>query len=250
METSGAGSQPVGTREGAPEGTEQQSKDQLAEELARMRVKCAFYKLVIERYAEAVEAGEQKSVAGLKGLLNPSDPAVQAARRLLLDDYVRELSRGIEGAGEAFTYGYEKHFPIAASKAFDLVRSLRQVEADLDVSFWLTLKETWELKAGDPFDKAVFLCSLLLALGSQNARIRVLELEEAMKHPVVLAEFNGKKWLLDPCQKQGALEGPLEQTLQAFRYQGKRVLRSLYEFNSQDYMDFQEPAEGGSGTQP
>jgi len=214
------------------------SSEVLAEELAKARTRCAFYKLVIERYAESITQGEQKALPELRALVNPLDPSVQAVKKLLIEDHARSVSKGIEGAGEAFAYNYERHFPALAQRAFEFAHSLRPIQADLGVPFWLTLHDIWELRAGDPFDKAVFLCSLLLALDSPNARIRALELEGGLKHPVVLVEFQEHKWLLDASQKDGVREGPLERLLEAFTYEGKKVRHSLFEFNNQSYTEF------------
>lgn len=229
-----------------PDSPPRSSSDAMAEELAQCRIRCWAYRLLVERYAEVISQGERKTLPELRSLLNPQDKSVQAVRGLLLEDYALSVSKGIEGAGEAFLYSYEKHFPALAPRAFEFVRSLRSVNSELSVPFWLSLREVWELRAGDPFDKALFLCSLLLSLGSPNARVRVLELEGELKHPVVFVEFDNKSWLLDPSQRAPPQQGPLDKTLEYYRYGGKRALRSLYEFNHEGYQEFTpSPSEGG-----
>jgi hypothetical protein len=237
----------VAPESGGVEGAEprEPSREELAESLARWRVRAEYYKRILERYASAVREGEQKALPELKALVNADDPAVQQARRLLLDDYARGASQGIEGAGDAFRYDYERHFPELAARAFDLVRGLRAVRGELGTPYWMSLREVWELKAGDPFDKAVFLCSLLLSLGSPNARLRALELEGGLRHPVVLCEFGPRAWLLDPSGQPRPMEAPLEQALEAYRYEGKRALHSLWELNHESYRELRPAAEGG-----
>jgi len=176
-------------------------------------LKAAYYKRVIERYAEVISFGEEKSIPELKKLVVP-------------DECVRKKAAEfpVEGVAEA---------------ALDFVQKMPLMHSQLSVSFWLSPSEALELGAGDAMDKAVLLCSLLVA-GGIKARVRVLEFEGGFKHAVVLCEKDGSFDLLDSCGSAPAMRGKsFDELLAAYSFQGKRVLKSLYEFGPEDYESFQ-----------
>jgi hypothetical protein len=200
----------------------------LGNELERLRAALRFYETVIARYSEFVNASEQKTIPELKALVKPKDESIVETKDKLLSEL------GISG-GE---YRLEHDFLPACEKAFALTQSFEKVH-HLGISFWLSPKEMLELKAADSFDKSMFLCSLLQALGCESAKVRVLELEEGINHPVVTAFYAGRQFLLDPSQEASAFtfEGQLSEVLEKFSYDGKRVVRSLYEFNNSEYTE-------------
>ncbi|MEW5955866.1 MAG: hypothetical protein AB1626_05030, partial [Candidatus Micrarchaeota archaeon] len=163
--------------------------------------------------------------------VKPADSAVQALKTELLEP----LAQGGQ-------YDFDKDFPRAAEAAFQRVKALHFVHADLPVSYWLSPPEIIELGAADPFDRAILYCSLLVALGCKNARVRVVEVEGGVRHPLVLFSFGGKDYLSDPAQDKAAFERPgkAEEILAGFELGGKKVARSLFEFNDQDYQEFEE----------
>jgi hypothetical protein len=200
----------------------------LEEELAGTRVREALYKKLIERYAEAISAGEEKTVPELRALINAGDEAVQEARKRILE----ELS--------LHAYAPEKHFMQFAEKAFEVVSALRSIHASISVSYWLSPKEILELGAADAFDKAVFLCSLLQAGGNKSARVRVVELEGGMRHALTLFDYNGRTYAFDAGTKTRKSARSLAALLDGLRCGDKRVTRSLYEFNDGAYEEFGE----------
>jgi len=189
-------------------------------------LRAAYYRKIIERYAEVINLGEQKTIPELKALVNPEDAAIKEAGS--------RLSAAIEG------YSFEAKFLEFAKSALELVRKLRPMHADIDISFWLSAKDVFELGVADSFDRTVILCSLL-SYGGGNAVVRVVELEGGLKHPVVCFSHSGVWYVLDASSENEAmLSGPsLEDLLSSLAFEGRRFTRSLYEFNSAEYNSFE-----------
>ena len=195
-------------------------------------VRAEVYKIIIERYSEVIGLQEEKTIPELKALVNPEDEAVSARKAKIFEE--------IKGADAAWEYSFERDFPAFAKKSLEYCNSLKPVNADLSVSYWLKPSEIVRLQAADPFDKAIFLCSLLQSAGGE-AKVRVLELEGNATHAVVLLSIGVKKILLDPSCSAEAEEGNSEdEVILKHSAEGKKVMRSLYEFNSTEYSDFEE----------
>ncbi|MFA6048491.1 MAG: hypothetical protein WC792_00910 [Candidatus Micrarchaeia archaeon] len=228
----------------SPEAEEAQKREefeQLAEELSAYKIRAAAYKKIIERYADFITASEQKTVPQLKELVKPLDPAVVNAKKAICGR-LAESNRG-NAYAEKFEYDHSRDFPKAAELSLDLVKSFKPVRADLSVSYWLSPSEVEELGAADPLDKAIFLCSLLRALECKSARVRMVELEGRSTHPLVLFEFEGKSFLVDPGNQNAEISGrenvTFESQLAGFKANGLRCTRSLYEFNDLEYEEFE-----------
>jgi len=200
--------------------------EELEGEVEQARVREAVYKKLLERYADVIDAGEEKTIPELRSLINPDDAAVREAKAEIARDFPK--------------YDFDKHFGRFADKAFELIAGLRPVHAGISVAYWLSPREILELGAADAFDKAVFLCSLLRAGGNATARVRVVELEGGIQHPVVVFEFHGKAFLFDAAAKSRQSAASTAALFEKLCCGGKHPTRSLYEFNDQSYEDFEE----------
>lgn len=188
---------------------------------AEDRLLADFYRKVIERYAEQISFGEEKSVVELKKLVEPSPKVVEASEKI----------SGAEGVAE--------DFPSYALNCLDFLKGIALISSGLKFSFWLKPGEVLELCAGDSMDKALLLCSLLSARGSSTASVRVVELEDGVKHALVCFEHSGTAYVLD-ASASSSWSGPsVEEVLSQVLVGGKKVLKSLYEFNSESYSSFQ-----------
>lgn len=196
------------------------------EELSLSNTRAAFYRKVIERYREQISAGEQKTIPQLKELVLPGDEAVQKKKQELLQEI---------GVAE-----FEKDFLAYARKAAEYCRSLSSVESEISAPFWLSPREIVEINAADEFDKAIFLCSLLLAAGSGNAAVRVLQLEGGVEHPIVVFSSDNKHYYADASQSSKITPLPEDalEELQKFSYEGKKFVSQKYEFNDKTYAEF------------
>ncbi len=199
---------------------------ELEGEVEQARTREAVYKKLIERYSDVIEAGEEKTIPELRSLINPEDEAVREAKAHLMSDFPK--------------YDFDRNFSRFADKAFELIASLRPVHAGISVSYWLSPREVLELGAADAFDKAVFLCSLLRAGGNAGARVRVVELEGGIQHPVVVFEFHGKAFLFDASSKTRQSAAGADALFEKLCCGGTKPTRSLYEFNDQSYEEFGE----------
>ncbi len=206
----------------------------LEEEIFVCKTRELLYRKILERYSEVIGLNEEKTIPELKALVNAGDANVLEVKQKILGEL--QALRGPE-----FAYAFEKDFLDYAGKAFEFVSSLRAVHANLNFSYWLSPKEILELGAADAFDKAIFLCSLLKAGGCSNARVRVFELEGGLKHAVVVFEFANMFYVFDSSRREpnARLSAPTaDEALKEFCCDGKKVTRSLYEFNDSEYNEF------------
>ncbi len=222
------------------------------EELISYKIRAAVYKKLIERYAEFISLSEEKTIPELKALVSPVDEAVEKTKQRLLEemrgDYGRrpavKMIDGIQVVGisrEEWQYSFERDFPKFADKALAFVQGLRHVHADLSIPYWLSPKEMLDVGAADPFDRCIFLCSLLIAAGCDKARVRVVEVEGGEKRPVVFFSFGERFYIIDAVQEHALFVGADEASLLAgYHADGRKFGRSLYEFNNAEYDDFEE----------
>ncbi|NYZ78085.1 hypothetical protein H0N96_01650 [Candidatus Micrarchaeota archaeon] len=208
----------------------------LEEEISVCKTRELLYRKILERYSEVIGLGEEKTIPELKALVNSGDASVVETKQKLLGEL--QMQRGPE-----FAYAFERDFLDYAGKAFEFAAILRAIHANLSFSYWLSPKEIVDLGAADAFDKAIFLCSLLKAGGCENARVRVVELEGGLKHAIVVFEFASMFYVFDSSSKEpnARLSAPnADDALKEFCCDGKKVTRSLYEFNDSDYNEFGE----------
>jgi hypothetical protein len=166
----------------------------------------AYLRLIVERYADAINLGEQKSIAELKASVSPDCPGVAELSAL---------------------------YPSTRS-AFDFVFGLKTVHESLPVSFWLDFKEMVSLGAGDAFDKARLLCALLLC-HNRTSRVRIVQMRSSGQHALV--------WLDEtPVSVMDVVRGEVwhDKTIDAALavYPGPHAIqKSLYEFNDKEYRE-------------
>ncbi len=211
---------------------------QLKEEGEELELRNQFYKRIIEKYAAMINEYEEKTVPELKSLINRNDPTVQILKKQFTAELLEEkMKRG----GSAPEFVFSEDFLFIADKLFSYCKALRHIHANLPVSFWLTMQEVVELRAADPFDRAILLCSLLRAFDAP-ARIIVLELENNIIHPVVATNFEARAYVLDASQQDSLLTthsaATVQDALAGFQYEGNKYLKSAYEFSDEEYTEF------------
>lgn len=196
-------------------------------EFSEKGLRLKLYRLLLKKYAPIINERETKTVGEIKGLINKDDLTVQS----LIAQFKPE------------NYNYERNFLQAAKKAFEfLQREIRYVKPDVELNFWLTPAEMLASKVADDEDLAVFLCSILFALGNENASVMIVELEDLTTHAFVVMEFKGKVYFLDATQEHSFDKycGTMPELLQEYTFNGARVNRLLYKFNHFEYRQFIE----------
>ena len=189
------------------------------EDCAPAKRKAALYKKIIDRYLETIEASEDKSVMELRSLVVPENPVIEKIASAL-KAYFRP-------------YLYDKDFLKAAEKAFLYCRDEIRNEF-LPLEFWLTPEDIFELKAADEIDKAILLCSLLLALENQSAKV-VVETQQSTRHAFVTFDFNGEFHLMDPTHDVNVTGEKEEVLKRQIKQQESKV---IYEFNNFEYNEW------------
>src|SRR3989338_7280154 len=208
------------------------AEDEHVGEIEALRIKAEVYRRLLERYSETIGPFEEKTIPELKALVNPEDEAIDRVRNKGLEEL-----RGEKGAGWEYS---AKEFPLFMQKALAYCKNLKPVNAELSISYWLSPKEMVELGAADPFDKALFLCALLLS-GGENSKVRVVQMQGGENRPVVLVTQENSAEVLDPSSENPQVKGKGEdEALGKYSVEGKTVVKSIYEFNNTEYSDFEE----------
>ncbi|MFH1447746.1 MAG: hypothetical protein ABIG39_02690 [Candidatus Micrarchaeota archaeon] len=189
--------------------------DDVMEDHEKCKLRAALLRHIIERYREQIEMGETKTVSGLRNLVNPKDSTILKTKESITDEFR--------------PYIYAKNFEEAAKKAFEFVRDDMGNDV-LPVDFWLSPSEMLELKVADEMDKAIFLCSLIIALDNETARIIVET--NGHRHAFVVFDFEGKFHLMDPAHNVNA-SGQKDEVLT--EHMKNRDSKPTYEFNNKGY---------------
>jgi len=203
----------------------------VSEQMQAARDQLLLYSHIINRYADTIEAGEAKSITELRELVAPDDLAIQKLRNVI--------------AGKIPGYDSNRDFLLAAQAAYEWVKSgIREVE--VPVKFWLRPEEIVDLGVADSTDRAIFLCSLLVALGNPAARVMVVELEGGATRAITSFSFGSgratgdpRTYLLDPRPdlEFDSLCGGRQWVLSSYSHKGKRIEKVLYEFNNTEYAE-------------
>ncbi|MFH1247060.1 MAG: hypothetical protein V1644_01645 [Candidatus Micrarchaeota archaeon] len=197
--------------------------------LKQCKLQIKAMKAIVEKYSDQINSFEVKSIPELKAFINPQDVAVKKVSEKLKAEFSRK-------SGKEYSPQFLSTLSFAA---FHFVSSLDVIGVDLPVSFWFTPEKVIELGAGDAFDRVIFLCSLLNAIGA-SAKVHVLEVESGIRHPVVLLSSE-KTYLFDPFPPAKHIIGATQKdVLELFSLEEKKYVRSLFEFDASTYEEFGE----------
>jgi len=198
----------------APPPLSAEEADALRKQLADARLQVEIYKLVVERYRKFIEDSESKSIAELRSLVRP------------LDSSVTELKISIQD--QFHPYLYQDHFLKAVEAGMDLIFSWKPVQ--MPISFWVSFADMARLKAADDIDRAIVLCSLFRALGSDNAMVLIGKNKSAW----VRFGIGDKEYVVDITHKAMNAFSGKDDSLKQFMF------GILYSFNDREYSDFSE----------
>jgi hypothetical protein len=184
------------------------------DEIRTLQDKLKIYEMMVERYREYIERSEAKTITDLKSLVRPNDEVVQQKKE--------ELIQNIR------PYVYDQNFLAAAELVHKFIREIRTYSIAVD--FWLTSKEMMDLKGGDPMDKAVFMCSLIIAIENPDAYV-IVGVDKGIRVAVGFM-FNNEFHIMDPTSSAHA-KGDKEKIIEEWFKGDKKV----YEFNDRDYSE-------------
>ena len=184
-----------------------------------------LYKLLLEKYLDLINERERRTIGEIKALVNAEDLTIQS----ILADFKKP------------DYMFEKDYPTVSERVLSFVqKEINYAEPEINLNYWLSAKEVFSSKVGDDEDLAVFLCSLLFALGDKNASVIIAELDNLRTHAFVATEFKGKFYILDPSQKHELQQfsGTKEEALKKYSFKNAKIKRFLYKFNHATYEQF------------
>ncbi len=169
------------------------------------------YLTIIMRYKEYIEGKESLYVAELPTLITPDDEPVAL------------LAKSLRGSDEA-------HDTIEKAYAYisDNVTTLA-----LPIQFWQKPRETILNAAGDLFDKAVLLCSLMVSMGNVSTKI-MIAIKNGRRDFLVYTESEGRIIVID--MEQGVSEASSKEELMKRLGIGSDEGINAYEFNDKMYV--------------
>ncbi len=191
------------------------------EETASLKAYNSIYLEIIMRYRDHIEEKEGLYLADLPKLVTPGDEGV-----ILLANQLR---------GNFPAYSYDDNFTDAAVMAYEYVRE-RIMHISIPIQFWLRPEQTLRYGAGDLFDKAVLLCSVLVALGAVSSRV-VVAVSGGERHFIVYSEYGGSIISFD-IEKGRLGYGSFEELLGSLSL-GNDEDSTAYEFNDKMYRDLE-----------
>lgn len=191
-----------------------------ADDVESLKKYNGLYLEIINRYRDYIEEHENLYIAELPKLVKPDEKSVAA--------FASALTAKMDG------YGYDRDFPKAAMAAFAHVNEAI-APAVTPVQFWLAPEQTLSLRCGDSFDKAVLLCSLIIALGNPSSRI-IIATGDNYRVFLVYFEFNGELTVMDIEAKKSSAFKSKEEILRAYDIKDSEST-SAYEFNNKMYID-------------
>ncbi len=200
----------------------------LNEEVKKLNAELLLAQKILEKYKDKIEIEEAKSQEELMGLVNPRNKSIKKI--------ASEIRQTFE------SYNPDIEYLKAAEKAFYWVTDNITTVSGFDITYWMSPEDILETKCADPFDKAVFYCSLLKALAGKskecNASILVVETDDGKIMPLNHIVFKDTHIICSVNHKGdfGTFSGKtLEEVLKKVYIDGKRIKKVLYEFNNEFY---------------
>jgi hypothetical protein len=187
-------------KEGAKASANQQEEyiKELEEKIKIQELQIEVLYSIIDRYRTIIEESESKSIAELSLLVKPLDAAVTELKVYIEDQF--------------HPYIYDNNFLIATQKVLDIVFSWKKIK--LPVSFWMSFEQMVKLKASDDIDRAIFICSVFRALGSDSAKVVIGKDKKAW----VFFTFSNKDYIVDIAAK----------TMSAYPHDGQDIKEFFY----------------------
>ncbi|MEM3455051.1 MAG: hypothetical protein QXF07_02095 [Candidatus Micrarchaeia archaeon] len=189
-------------------------------EINILKDKIKLLELIIDRYRSTIEQSETKTIADIKAMVNTKD------------EEVKRISEEIKSKFKP--YIYERDFIAAAKEAHEYIRRIRTIRTPID--FWLMPKDIIKLRGGDPMDKAVFLCSILIALDNYDSYV-VVGINDGTKVAVSF-KFKDEWYFIDPTGSE-MINGKKEELIEKWMSEEK----DIYEFNNVNYNKIKEGGE-------
>ncbi|MDE1869975.1 MAG: hypothetical protein KGH71_03250 [Candidatus Micrarchaeota archaeon] len=140
-----------------------------------------IYLQVILRYKEHIEQNENLNVAELPKLITPTDETVATSTNKIKANFD--------------SYSYNSNFLAAAKLAYEYVTN-HVSQVSLPIEFWLYPADTIKCEAGDIFDKATLLCSMMIALGNPSTRV-ISSVKPNERRFIVYCEFDNALFAFD-----------------------------------------------------
>jgi len=196
-------------------------------EFSEKGLRLKLYRQLLKKYAGLINEKEKRTIGEVKSLVNAEDLTIQS----------------IAAEFKPENYSFEKDYLKAAEKAFEFSKKeIRYTKADIDIDYFLSPVEIVTEKVADDQDQAVFLCSLLDALGDKSASVVIAELENPESHAFVLMEHGDKAFFLDPTQDHtfDEFSGNMKEVMAEYSFKSSKIRRLLYKFNTTEYKSFIE----------
>lgn len=196
-------------------------------EFSEKGLRLKLYRLLLKKYSDLINEREKKTIGEVKGLINGEDLTIQS----IVSEFKPE------------NYDFERDYLNTARKAFEFVKKeIYFTKADIDLDYFLSPLEIMTEKVADDEDQAVFLCSMLFALGDESASVVIAEMDDLTTHAFVVIEHEGKAYFLDATQEHGFEEfsGRTEEVLKKYSFNNTKIKRLLYKFNHFEYKSFIE----------
>ncbi len=178
-------------------------------------------RFLLQKYADIINEREQRTIGEIKKLVDGNDLTIQS----IVDD--------IKGENQDESVKNIYKF---------ICDEIGFVDAELSLNYWLSAREVMEIKAADDEDLAVFLCASIKAIGDGKAEVVIAELDSLQTHAFVVTEYGGQFLILDPAQKHEFEKylGKKTGVLKKYSFNGNKIKRFLYRFNSDKYEQFLE----------
>lgn len=186
--------------------------------------KSQLYELLVNRYLDYIEEKEEKNVQDIKDAVQPNNSYV--------DDIVDEIKAMFPRYDHSSLF---RACEIAYEKVLEEIHSV----PSLNIDFWMSIEDMIENGVADYEDKAILLCSIFRALGSESSVI-IAELSDGSNRPFVLVKPNTSYILCDPNSRHDFRKyiGVKDRIIDNYRHGDDNIARILYEFNDKEYKEF------------
>jgi hypothetical protein len=177
-----------------------------------------LYLEIIMRYKDYIEENENLYVAELPKLITPDNESVVGLANKIKSQFP--------------IYSYNENFPDAVRSAYSYVKESILL-VNLPIQFWLKPEEVIRCGAGDIFDKATLLCSLIIALGNVSTKL-IIKVKDSEREFIVYSEFN--KGIIAVDLERGVKEyKSRDELLKAMGVYEESEEMNVYEFNDKMY---------------
>ncbi|HRT02473.1 MAG TPA: hypothetical protein P5513_00820 [Candidatus Diapherotrites archaeon] len=185
-----------------------------------------YYKAVIEKNKEKLNEFNNKTITEIKNTINPDD--------LTIKNIVEKF--------KPIGYDFNKDYLNTLKTIYNFLKQeITIIDPELKILIYDDATTIIKNKITNDISAAIMLCSIMCALGDENAMVEAVLLEKEGNHAFVKTKYKNKYYIFDLSQDNSFEkynDKNIENLYQNYTYDNKKIVKKIFNFNQNIYMNY------------